>query len=342
MTQQSVPAWHADARLPTDQPFTYQQALRLGVAQNVLARLVREGALRRVFRGVYIDASAPDTIEQRTRALRLAVPDSAVVTDETAAWLYGVDLYPPSKFATSMPSLSLSRLPDHTRVRRPEVMGGRRMLEDIDLRKFGDVVATTPLRTACDLGRSLPRVQALAALDALLRLGDFDRDRLLGEIERFRRRRGVVQLRLLAPIADGRAESVKESALRLLWLDAGLPTPELQIPIKDAWGREVFRLDLGDSKIKYAAEFDGEEWHSTPEQIARDTWRRAIIKEDGWTIDVFDNSDLYAWSSRERLRRGYERARQRTERCRNGEVNDQSPSPPEGRGVIYIPTRREY
>ena len=46
------------------------------------------------------------------------------------------------------------------------------------------------------------------------------------EIGRFRGFRGVVQLRCLAPLGDGRAESPGESALRLHWYDAGLPTPE--------------------------------------------------------------------------------------------------------------------
>lgn len=307
------PAWHADPRLPVDRPFTTGEAQDLGADGNMLARLVRQGILRRVVRGVYVDAALPDSILHRARALSLAVPEAAVITDETAAWLYGVDLYPPGDRFGPMPRLQFFRFPDRTRVRRTGVRSGRRMLEEVDLLLSLDgIVATTPLRTACDLGRTLRRERALAAMDALLHLGDFTEAELAAQVERFRGRRGVVQLRDLVPLADGRSESVRESELRLLWIDAGLPKPELQIPVSTAPGRGPFRLDLGDSKVKYAAEYDGEEWHSTPEQVSRDGWRRELIREQGWTIDVFRDADLQAWNGAVRLREGYRRAAERS------------------------------
>ena len=61
---------------------------------------------------------------------------------------------------------------------------------------------TTPLRTACDLGRLLSRDRAFAALDTMLRLGAFDAEELWAETERFRGMRGVRQLRAFAPLAD--------------------------------------------------------------------------------------------------------------------------------------------
>jgi hypothetical protein len=309
----AFPAWHADPRLPTDRPFTTAEARRRGVDGNGLARLVRLGALRRVLHGVYVDAAVPDSVDERASALALAVPEAAVITDATAAWLYGIDLFAGGSFAP-MPRVQYFRLPDRTRVRRKQVQGGRRMLEQADLVAIGPLLVTTPLRTACDLGRSLRREQALAALDALLRLGGFTAAQLDAELKRFRGRRGVVQLRDLVPLADGRAESIRESELRMLWIDAGLPKPELQIPVLRRPGREPFRLDLGDPAVKYAAEYDGEDWHSTPEQIARDAWRRELIRGDGWTIDVFGNQDLRRWSAMDRLQDGYRRAVERTRR----------------------------
>lgn len=312
------PGWHADPRLPIDRPFTVREAHQAGVDGNGLARLVRQGVLRRVFRGVYVDAALPDSIHERARALALVVPEAAVITDATAAWLYGVDVFPTSSYFGPMPRLHVFRLPDHTRVRRGGVQGGRRTLQKADLLSIGDVVVTTPLRTACDLGRILRREQALAAMDALLHLGDFTQTDLCAQVERFHGRRGVVQLRELAPLADGRAESVRESALRLLWIDAGLPKPDLQIPVAYAIGREPFRLDLGDTKVKYAAEFDGHDWHSTPEREARDAWRRDLIRKDGWTIDVFHDADLHGWDGMARLRDGHRRATERTQRRADG------------------------
>ena len=48
----------------------------------------------------------------------------------------------------------------------------------------------------------------------------------------------------------------------MLWLDAGLPAPALQVPVCDDAGWEVYRLDLGLPEIRYAAEYDGVAWHS--------------------------------------------------------------------------------
>ncbi|GAB3924945.1 hypothetical protein GCM10011575_04570 [Microlunatus endophyticus] len=318
----AVAARHIDACLPNDRPFTSRQARQVGVDSNVLARLVRQGQLRRVLHGVYVDTSLPETILVRAEALALAVPESAVVTDTTAAWLYGVDLLPRGSHHDPTPQVHYFRPPDQTRVRRPGVQGGRRSFEEADLRRLGRMVATTPLRTACDLGRSLPRERALGALDALLHLGEFTAAELAGQLDRFTGRRGVVQLRDLVPLADGRAESVRESELRLLWIDAGLPKPELQIPVAALPGREPFRLDLGDSQVKYAAEFDGEDWHSSPGQVARDEWRRDLIRRDGWTIDVFRGEDLHGWRTIDRLRDGHRRAAERTLDRAAGAVSD--------------------
>ncbi|MBA2559332.1 MAG: hypothetical protein H0V07_05485 [Propionibacteriales bacterium] len=87
------------------------------------------------------------------------------------------------------------------------------------------LTVTSPLRTGMDLGCGLHRRDALATLDWFLRLGYFNRVALSNELRRFARRRGVIQLRELAAIADGRAESPGESWTRLGLVDDGLPPP---------------------------------------------------------------------------------------------------------------------
>lgn len=330
MSEPDFPTWHADPRLPTDTPFTSADAARRGVGGNVLARLTREGALRRVVRGVYVDGATPDTPNLRARAISLVVPKAAVITDLTAAWLYGVDLYPPSIYWISRP-LHYVRFRDCTRVRRPEVQSGRRTFADDDLRRLNQLTVTTPLRTAADLARSQRRGDALAALDAMLRLDDFSKDQLLGAVERFRGHRGVVQFRDLAPMADGRSESVNESKLRLEWIDAGLPAPDLQLPICAGPARRLYRLDIGDPAVKYAAEFDGEEYHSTPEQQQHDRVRRDDVRSEGWIIDVFHTHDLYDHATVGVLRAGHRRATERTER------REQT-----ARGVTDLSTHRKF
>ncbi|MFK4082988.1 hypothetical protein ACI2LF_02695 [Kribbella sp. NPDC020789] len=79
---------------------------------------------------------------------------------------------------------------------------------------------TTPVRTVLDCIRILPLREGLAIADSALRKG-MDHDELLQTAARLRgphRRR----IRQTAALADGRAESVLESALRALLIEAGI------------------------------------------------------------------------------------------------------------------------
>jgi hypothetical protein len=295
--------------LPLDSPFTREQAVAAGVNPRQLQSLVAGRLLRRVLRGVYATAQAPDSVLFRAQALALVVPDCAVVTDRTAAWLHGVPILQRGAHVEA-PMISVCERVD-SRVRRREVDGRRRQVLDRDLTEVHGVRVTTPLRTGLDLGRQLWRFDALAAIDGVLRLG-VDHDELLQESLRFKGHRGMRQLRALAPLGDGRAESPGESALRLHWLDAGLPPPELQFGIVDDWGQLRYRLDVPLPSAHYAAEYDGEEFHSTPEDVRHDDERRDWMRrERGWIIDVFGKDAVYGRNTdiAERLHSGLRRAR---------------------------------
>lgn len=294
--------------MPLDAPFTRRQALDGGIDPRQLRALVDQGLLRKVLRGVYAASQAPDSVLFRARSLALVVPDCAVVTDRTAAWLHGVPILERGAHLAA-PPISVCETND-SRVRRAGVDGRRRQFIDGDVVELHGIPVTTPLRTGLDLGRSLWRFDALAALDGVLRVG-VDHDRLLSETERFKGHRGVVQLRALAPLADGRSESPGESALRLHWYDAGLPTPEPQFWILDDSGVARYRLDVPHPGVRYAAEYDGTEFHSSDEDLAHDDERRAWIRERGWTIDAFDKDAVYGRSTdiTVQLKAGFIRAR---------------------------------
>lgn len=254
--------------------------------------MVREGSLRLLLRGVYVDAAAPDSIDLRAAAAALVMPDGSVVCDRTAAWIHGAELASPeSRFR--VPPLEVFRLAGHPRVRRPECKGGTRTFAPDDLMEVGGVVVTTPLRTALDLGRLLQRDQALGAVDALLRAGNLSTHDLAAQLERFRGARGVVQLRRLATLADPRAESPAESLTRLRLIDGGLPVPEVQWEIRNELGIVIYRLDLAYPELKLAIEYDGAEFHTSVEDRARDERRRAHLRRLGWTIVVLTAADVY-------------------------------------------------
>jgi hypothetical protein len=165
------------------------------------------------------------------------------------------------------------------------------------------------------MGRLVHRDRALSALDALLRSAPHIRDEMVAGVERFHRRRGVVQLRELAPLADGRAESPGESVLRLRWLDVtSLPRPTPQVPILDDRGVEIHRLDLGVEELRFSAEYDGEDFHSTKEELEHDQRRREWIRrERGWLIVPVRRQNVFGATRdiEEILHRGVREARRR-------------------------------
>jgi hypothetical protein len=124
-----------------------------------------------------------------------------------------------------------------------------------DVERVGRMQVTTPLRTALDVGRLLPADLALGAMDALLGGGSFTHAQLLSELPRLAGHRGVGQLRSLAAQVDARSEGLAESALRLRWHQARLPTavPGLRVV---AAGRLV-RLALGVERRQYGAVLAG-------------------------------------------------------------------------------------
>jgi hypothetical protein len=272
----ALPLHPISPRLPIDEPFTAAMAARAGIGRAVLDRLHREGRVRRLLRGVYVDATVTSSVSLRAQALRLVVRPGQVVVGQTAAWLHGVDV--PRPDAGSPVPVEV-----HGRGHRPGSWGSRPVRYSArDLADLEDVRCTTPLRTALDLGRWLPPDRALAALDGLLALRAFSHTALMAELPRFGGLQGVVQLRELAALADGRAQGPAESVLRLRWLEGRLPTPAPGLvvagpvgPLRLALGLEVHRFGVALAGRLRGADLAGLSalgWRAvvvTPERVMR-------------------------------------------------------------------------
>jgi hypothetical protein len=273
------------------EPFTWSDARRLGLRRREVDDAVRTGRLRRVVRDVYVDAAVLDSLELRATAAGLVLADRGVYVDRTAAWLHGVDVLDYRELEV-LPPLECVVLRDHSRIERRECVGGERDLARFDVTTVHGVPVTTPLRTALDLGCVLSRPDALAAMDMFARRHGITRSVLGSSLPRYRRRRGVVQLRGLVPLVDGRSESPRESRTRLAVHDAGLPPLVPQFWVLHH-GKPVFRLDLAYPKHRIAIEYDGEEWHdSTQAQRDHDQARRHWLRDRGWTVIVVRRGDF--------------------------------------------------
>jgi hypothetical protein len=266
-------------------------AAERGIPRHDVHLAVRHGLLRRVLRGVFVRVDIDDSIELRAAAASLVIGPSSVVTDRTAAWIHGIDVLTHAE-KDVLPPIESCVLRWKSRCRREGVDGRTRDLVAGDIMVISGLRVTTPLRTALDLGCHLHRKDALAALDQFMRHHGISREQLNTAAVRYFRRRGVVQLRQLIPLADGRAESPRESWTRLAIIDAGLPCPEPQHRI-EIDGVPTYRLDLAYPRLRVAIEYDGEEFHDrTAGQRRHDAERREWLTEHGWTIVLVRKGDF--------------------------------------------------
>src|SRR5438445_6446929 len=117
--------------------------------------------------------------------------------------------------------------------------------------------ATSMVRTLADLGRRLPLVDAVAALDMALHRRLLKSDDLRSWACARSRYPGIRRLRQTIELAEPATESVMETRLRLLLVMARLPTPQAQVPLHDRAGRFVGRPDFYYLLHCLALEYDG-------------------------------------------------------------------------------------
>ena len=282
--------------LPVDAPFTAAAAAAAGVTPKDLSVLVARGMLRRLLRSVYVAAQVVDSLDLRTAALSLVVPRGAVVTDQSAGWLHGAPMILRPGDHLEVPPVSVFHRGRGHRLRNGLVSSGQRMMPDRHVMEINGLMVTTPLRTACDLGRSRSRDAAFSGMSMMLRLGAFSHAELLDASSGFRGYRYVRQLRALAPRVDARVESPQEAVTLLRWLDCpDLPRPEPQRPVRAPhWvPGGYYWVDLGIDDLRFGVEYDGTEHHG-PDRADHDERRRAwIVGEQGWVLRVVGNANVH-------------------------------------------------
>lgn len=259
---------------------------------------IRDGDLLKVWPGVYSGVE-PDT-HTRLRGLDLRAGEPVAICLGTAAAAYGFDTENDVDLHVLNPVGHQLRKSDGLVIHRREGAP----IAEVDGRP-----ATAPNWTAVEVARSLCRPRALATLDAALRSGACDARQLRAATAKQAGRRGIVAVRDLIPIADARAESPMESEARLAMLDGGLPTPELQFDVVDR-DRQTWRLDFAWPDSKFAVEYDGFDFHSSPEDLRRDRRKRAALQDVGWTVMsiVADDVRRRSWEMVRRIEIEFERS----------------------------------
>ncbi|MFC3493259.1 hypothetical protein [Glycomyces rhizosphaerae] len=196
---------------------------------------------------------------------------SQVATGRTAAWIHGFDVLPPGADQREWPVESSPDPP----------------LADITV--IDGLPVTRLARTLIDCAADLPRLEAVAAADQILRAG-IDAGSLAAALEavhgeRLRRANAT----LLA--ADPRSESPMESWTRCLISDAGLPTAVPQLRVRTPNGRSKL-LDLGWEQWRVGVEYDGMGTQLGLAAGPGDRRRHQVMRNLGWEVLVLTASDV--------------------------------------------------
>lgn len=273
-------------------PFTSRDAVALGWSEKKLRQFVRAGLVRRVLRGVYVDAAVTDDLASRATALAKAVPNGDVICLRTAGWLWSANVLPIGAHLR-IPPVDLMAPSGTAGPRRAGCRGRTGPVAAYDMMNVNGVLVTPPARTTADVLRLLRRPDALAAADAMRRATGVEPTAVAEVLDRFRGQRGVVQARELLDLSDPRAPSPQESRTRLRCVDAGFPCPEPQIEVFDASGEFLARLDMGYRNERKGLEFDGDEFHRTIEQVRHDQARREDVAREGWVVGVVTTEHVF-------------------------------------------------
>ena len=252
-----------------DRPFLASAALDRGaVTRNDLRTKYRP-----VYRDVYLPRDAVVTAAVKARAAWLST--GATLAGVSAAAAFG------TKWLDAAAPAEVIRADRHS---QPGIIAHSYHLDADEIRRIRGMRATTPARTAFDIGRSRPPDQAIPILDALLNATGVKTADVVAIADRHQGIRGVRRLRATLALVDGGAESPQESRVRVLLVGAGLPQPETQIEFFDQYGSVRVRVDMGWREWKVAVEYDGVQHWSDRRQRSWDIDRIALLEAAGWTV----------------------------------------------------------
>ncbi|MGF2944908.1 DUF559 domain-containing protein [Mycobacterium sp. Lab-001] len=228
---------------------------------------------RQVHRDVYLPKNATRSLREDIHAAYLWSGRRAIIAGRAAAALHG------AKWVDDFTPIEIVGGFHHP---PPGIIVRRERIGDEDITALGGLRVTNPARTAFDLARHLPRSLAVTHLDALSAATGLTAAAVTPMIARHPGTRGVRQCRTPLSLMDGGAQSPKETWLRLVLIDGGLPRPVTQIKVTD--GHDVAYLDMGWEQAMVAVEYDGDQHRADRRQYVKDIRRAEMLDRLGWRV----------------------------------------------------------
>jgi Protein of unknown function (DUF559) len=253
------------------QPFIGSEA----VARGALTRQQLRMHYRAVFPNVYLSTEVEASLERRIAAAWLWSKRRATIAGAAAAAIHGANWIP-----DNVPVELI-----HSSTRSPRgILTRRDVLIDGETQIIDGRAVTTPERTAFDIGRRGAVHSAIARLDTLANATGFKVDDVLRIGACHPRSPGIGRLEAALELVDAGSQSPRESYLRLLLIDAGLPRPQTQIPVLGVDRIPIAYLDMGWQEQMVAVEYDGDQHRSDRRQYVKDIRRLEMLEQQGWTV----------------------------------------------------------
>ncbi len=259
-------------------PFSLDEARRHGVTR---AQLLGP-RWRRVGVGLHVWSEIADLPIVRLKAAKGRLPASAVFSGHTALWLHGLDATLRSPIEVSVPRTNEIWQRTGLALRRCSVPAA-----EISTRR--GLRVTSAIRTVADLGRRLALIDAVAMIDMAMHRRLVDAEQLRTWVDAHAGYRGIRQLRTALDLSEPASESVMETRLRLLLVQAGLPRPKIQVTLRDDAGAFIARPDLYYPGARLAIEYDGTVHR---ESLVSDNRRQNRIVDAGYRILRFTAGDV--------------------------------------------------
>lgn len=267
--------------------FTRSEALELGVTDDILKRLLRNGEVVRTFPQTYRSTTNPRTWDSRARGA--AASAQGVLSHRAAAAVWGIDTFPRALIEVTIPNARSVVIPG-VKIRRSK------RFDLVDATAIDGHQVTGIGRTVLDLAAVISERRLNHAIDAVIRSKLLDWPDLYHTLTLHSRRgrNGCGYLRKVLDVRYGET-TIPDSAwnrnVQSLLFDAGLPLASFEHEVVDSAGRFIARVDLAYPRKKIAIELDSVRWHLNRKSFEQDPRRKNRLIVEGWTVLTFTWSD---------------------------------------------------
>ena len=270
-----------DLTMRHPRPFSLSEA-RATVSPDGLEAAVTRGELARVLPGQYANAVHGESWTVRSLATCVWLPPGSALTGRAALYATGCIADAPETIDVVVPRGRHRQGPNWVRV------VSQTHPIDAQLTHNGLTVAPPTLAVIHAFVREPEYSRASLVYSACRRVDPGDVRELLERLPRVARRRELE--RLLEHAANGVESFLEQRATEKVLTGAAFSEVILQHRL--VVRRETFRLDAYDPATRTAFEFDGEAWHSKPEQREYDLRRDALLAGIGILTTRFGYGDV--------------------------------------------------